>query len=553
MESSWTRGRASLHPHPLMKRFRIRITLEQLWTSLPFFLIVVKGFLFPLPLLDFWWHLKLGEIIVSTRSIPRVDLFSFTAAGKLFIVQNWLAEIVFYLVYRLGGFPMLVFLNAVLMAAALLPIFLICRESTSRLRLAVLATFLTSILFFGNLRPQVFSFILFSMFFWVLEGYRFGRRDKLWLLPLLMVVWVNTHGAFVLGLGLTALYFGCELVRTLANPGATDVLSGAKLRKLGVVLPLSAAATLLNPETWRLYDYVRTVMADQASQKYVMEWQPPRINTLQGGILFFVPFFLVLFVLSYSRVRPGLTDFALVAGFAVFGLTATRNSIWFCMIMAPILVRHIGELDLRAAGEWWRRLIPPESDEQRAKQIARNHWLNFVIAFVMVFVVVIVSPWIRPALYHTSLLEAPTPVRAMDFIERRGLQGNIFHPQILGDYLIWRLYPRQRSCFDGRVHLFGESLVKEFQLIFDDSHWEEKLAPYNIRYLLLSKAPGESEGNKLIQRARDSGNWTVLFEDDISILFARKHDADLNAVFTKPAGTGGCVTMSSIGRLAFRS
>ena len=504
-----------------MKRFRIRITLEQLWTLLPFFLIVVKGFLFPLPLLDFWWHLKLGEIIVSTRSIPRVDLFSFTAAGKLFIVQNWLAEIVFYLVYRLGGFPLLVFLNAVLMAAALLPIFLICRESTSRLRLAVLATFLTSILFFGNLRPQVFSFILFSMFFWVLEGYRFGRRDKLWLLPLLMVVWVNTHGAFVLGLGLTALYFGCELVRTLANPGATDVLSGAKLRKLGVVLLLSAAATLINPETWRLYDYVRTVMADQASQKYVMEWQPPRINTIQGALLFFVPFFLVLFVLSYSRVRPGLTDFALVAGFAVFGLTATRNSIWFCMIMAPVLTRHMGDLDLGAVSEWWRRFSPVPSGEQPVKPAVRYQRLNIVIALVILYIVVIVSPWVHPALYKASLLEAQTPVGAMDYIDQHGLQGNIFHHQVYGDYLIWRLYPRQRSFFDGRVHLFGESFVRDFQMTFADAHWEERLAPFNIRYLLLSKTAGESDGGGIIKDARKSSSWRLLFEDETSILFAR--------------------------------
>src|SRR5512140_2164100 len=107
------------------KRIWDSITLEHLWLGLPLFVIIVKGFLVPLPLLDFWCHFKMCEIIVSTHSIPRTDLLSFTAAGQPYVVQNWLAEVVYYATYRLGGFPLLVFLNTVLLAAALLPVYLL--------------------------------------------------------------------------------------------------------------------------------------------------------------------------------------------------------------------------------------------------------------------------------------------------------------------------------------------------------------------------------------------------------------------------------------------
>src|SRR5216110_1865452 len=81
-----------------------QVSIEHLWLGLPVFALLWKSFLFPLPFLDFWWHLKIGEVIATTRSIPRIDLFSFTAAGQPFIVQNWLAELFYYATYRLGEF-----------------------------------------------------------------------------------------------------------------------------------------------------------------------------------------------------------------------------------------------------------------------------------------------------------------------------------------------------------------------------------------------------------------------------------------------------------------
>src|SRR5262245_61258043 len=101
---------------PAATGFKLKI--EHLWLGLPVFVLLWKAFVFPIPLLDFWWHLKLGEVITTTRSIPRVDLFSFTELGNLYVAQNWLAEAIYYLIYRLGGFPLLVFLNALLVLGA---------------------------------------------------------------------------------------------------------------------------------------------------------------------------------------------------------------------------------------------------------------------------------------------------------------------------------------------------------------------------------------------------------------------------------------------------
>ena len=139
----------------------------------------------------------------------------------------------------------------------------------------------------------------------------------------------------------------------------------------------------------------------------------------------------------------------------------------------------------------------------------------------MLTLVVLVSPWVYPHLgnpaFGNTLWEKTTPVGAMDYIHEHKLRGNIFHPQIYGDYLIWRLWPDQRSFVDGRVHVFEASVIRDYRLAFFDSHWDERLAKYDIRYLLLSK--DEEENHMMTDTARASAGWRALYEDEQSVLF----------------------------------
>jgi hypothetical protein len=499
-------------------------TLKQLWTGLPFFILLLKGFLFPLPLLDFWWHLRMGKVILDTGSIPRVDQFSFTAAGKIFIVQNWLAEILFYLIYKAGGFPLLVFSNALFLICMLIPIFHLCRKVSNSFGASVFSTCLVAVCIPCNMRPQVFSYVMFAIYYWVVLSYCSGKRDWILSLPLLMVLWVNLHGAFVLGLGLVAVILCGESICGLLNDSHQDTLKGQQLAKLAVVFALCLLATLANPEGFGVYRYIFTVTNDPSSRHFVMEWQPPVISSLQGIVQFYIPFFATILVLLLSERRPRLTEMMLYLGFSAFGLTATRNAVWFVVVSAPILARYLPHvhwssvLGPQRLGLQSRATLPVQQNPRREGEHAL---LNFAIAGLALVIAGAQSPWLQKRLHPGSLFDSKTPVGAMDYIERHSLIGNIFHPQAYGDYLIWRLWPKQRSFFDGRVHLFGEPLVRAYQQIYNDTHGEELLGAYGIRYLLLSKVEKEPEGKKLIDRARKSGSWKLLYEDNTSILFEK--------------------------------
>ena len=507
-----------------------KVTIDHLWLAVPIALTAGFGFLLKLRLVDFWWHLKAGEIIVTTRSIPKTDLFSFTAAGHPFILQNWLAEVVYYATYRIGGLALLVALNSMLLLAALLPVYCLCRQATDRLKVAVMSALLPAVLllYFGSVRSQVFSFALFSAFYWVLSNYRSRRRNLLWTLPLMTVLWVNLHGAFVLGLGLIALFLGCELARRIAYGEGSDTLSYVELRKLAFALLLSGAATLANPETYRIYGYIRAVATNPASQELVLEWQPPSINELTGVVLFYGPFFITLLVLLGAGRKPDLLDLVLVLVFSCLGLSAVRNGVWFALIAGPIVARYFPTIDFSAVPSTLQRSRFGKAflnwlDRRRQSPAPIRYRLNRQIAVLMLTIVVLVTPWVYPHLgnpaFGNTLWEKSTPVGAMDYIQQHQLRGNIFHPQVHGDYLIWRLWPDQRSFIDGRVHLFDDSVVRDYRLSFLDTHWAERLERYDIKYLLLSK--DEPENRMMMETAGASQSWLMLYEDSVSVLFER--------------------------------
>jgi hypothetical protein len=488
------------------------------------------GFMHPLRLLDFWWHLKVGEVIATSGHIPRVDLFSFTRAGTTFLHHDWLAEVLYHLVYRAGGPPLEIGFNALLLLLAFAPILHLCLHSSSTVRLASLCSIVAalSLGWHSNVRPQVFSFLLFAWFYWVLWAYLEGWCDRLWTLPLLMVLWVNLHGAYVLGLALMGVVLAGEALRraTLAAQGGAQ--PAAKLAKLALVFLFVLLACTLNPEGPGVFAYVRQLQVDRSVQLFVREWQVPEITDSGDLINFFAPFFFALLLLSYARRRFSPTEFALFLTFAALGLTARRHGIWFTLIVTPMLARHSARLQIpgltHAPRPEARPPALPGSSPQPAAHQALPRLLTWLILVCLLLFTFVLAPWTRPHLgvhrLRPQLLEEGTPVEAMDYIAEQQVVGNIFHPQAYGDYLIWRLWPQQRSFIDGRVHLFDASFWAEYLLTFRDEHWESRLANYDIQYLLLPK--GDQMAGAMISDAHASPNWRVLYEDDKSILFGEQ-------------------------------
>ena len=147
--------------------------------------------------------------------------------------------------------------------------------------------------------------------------------------------------------------------------------------------------------------------------------------------------------------------------------------------------------------------------------------MNFLVLTVAVIILVTQSPWIRPALTGKSLLAEQTPVGVAEFIREQGITGRLFHPQEFGDYLMWRLWPQQKTLVDGRVHLFDLEFLKAYKRALEEPLSTDFMDRWNIEYMILSKLPDGSP-SKIIGSVEASGGWTMIYEDRISVLFAKR-------------------------------
>lgn len=214
---------------------------------------------------DLGWQLATGRWIVQHRAIPATDVLSYTAAGREWIYPA-LSQLILYGSYRLGGYSLLSWLGALACVATVA--FLLRGPAISRV-LAVLAVPLIAARSIP--RAEMFTVVLFAVFLAILWQYHKGGRQRLWILPLLMALWVNLHLGFIAGLGMCAAYVFLELDEALfANDSAAPL---QRLRAAAPWLLATLLATMLNPWGPRIYlAMVRQADILRIHNQWILEW-----------------------------------------------------------------------------------------------------------------------------------------------------------------------------------------------------------------------------------------------------------------------------------------
>ncbi len=496
--------------------FEERLKVVNIYFLLPIFLVLWNTLLDPLRRLDLWWHIKVGEIILASSRIPKTDIFSFTEYGKEFAYPNWLAEIIFFIVLSIGGIEGLVALNTLIVVLTFLVVLKTAFVAKVNPRLFAVFMLVPAISFamYSNLRTQTFAFLFLALFMFVLLSYRLKSKKYIWFLPILMIVWVNIHGSYIIGLSVVAVFLGGESFRYIVRKWTNDhdTLDQSAIVRLGAVLFLVVVATLINPYGGDIYRYVQQVGSDPSSQMFVTEWQPPKITNIQHVVAFYLPFLMTTLIFIYSRSKPDLTEIILFGGFTLFGFTAVRNGIWFTIAMTPIAARHLVHIPVPLIA--YRRHATDSLRPFEAPVTAS-------VLFILVVITVLFSPWVRPhlgvAVLRPSLVDEQIPLEAFAYLEQHGISGRMFHHQDFGDYIIWRLWPQQYTFIDGRVHLFSLDVVHDYLNAIAGREWERIMDKYQISYIFLPK----SDQIPLLAIVQQSSNWRIIFEDRKSVIFQK--------------------------------
>ena len=216
-------------------------------------------------------------------------------------------------------------------------------------RLAALAIILAWLMSINNLiiRTQNWAWIPFAGFCLILAAYAADRCKPrmLLVLPVLMAVWINVHGSFVLGLVLIPIYCAGETLRSLLRQPGAMRLSG--LRWLYFIFLLTGLATFVNPIGLGMFSYVRMMLSDQASLNLVNEWQSPTPRD-PAGFFFFASVAILIAVLGLGRHRPTITDTLLLCAFVWLAWGGQRFVIWFGIVAMPILVQGLSATKVRS-------------------------------------------------------------------------------------------------------------------------------------------------------------------------------------------------------------
>ena len=449
---------------------------------------------------DWWWHLRVGQDIWQSRALPAVDTYSYTRTGQPFVVHEWLFELLTYLGYRAFTYRGLIAgMAAIVMATYLLHYLLLRALGVGRVLAGALLT-VTLVLSFMTitLRPHIFSTLFLSIELWCLYLYRAGHRRAVWVLPPLLLLWVNLHGAWIMGLGTLVLFIVGEWLNARARGEA------AILRPALLALGASLVATLVNPTGPSLLLYPLTFIGGgSATMRYIQEWQPPNFRDTMG--LTFGLCVLLLAVLGLRRPRFDYTLALWAGAFSYLGFSAVRHIPLFALVVIPIIAQ---QLPTRWRGPEW-----PARENLGTGII---NWILLGVVVVTMGVVVLGNP--RAQLGRTPNAEG-YPTVAFEYL-RTHPGGNLLNQDAFGGYLIANL-PGRPVFIDTRVDFYGRDFLEQYIAVTKmQAGWRETLTRYDISLILL---PPDAP---LVVLLRDDPGWRVVVEateeDDTAVLLERR-------------------------------
>lgn len=510
---------------------------------------------------DIFWHLEAGRYFLGGGPLAGEDPFSYTAQGEghRWIEGHWLYQIVLALLYKIGGFNLLILFKAALICGAF---FLLYRFAEGR-RSPLLAPFVFGLAVLAVaerfiVRPETASYLFIAAFIIILEAYR--RKPRVSLLAALVglqLVWVNVQGLFALGLVLIGCYLAGELVRWQINlPYQWYAANPLKDRPFIMLLGagiICVLVCLLNPSGIHgalfPFEQFQMIQGDQNIFRLtIAEFDRPfseRFQPWSVATKFFVGL-LAVSILSFllNFKRWDLTRVLLFLLFLFLGLSARRNIAIFALVAAPLTVINFRQ---------WAAALPLASGMRRTGE-RLVAWRP--VAAVLVALLLCSGIWLAASdqyfikvvgstKFGMGLNSDPYPVAATDLIEEKGLQGPLYNELGFGGYLVHRLYPEHRIFIDGRNELYGKEFYQRYidTLQYPDQ-WYDLAREYDFQLALLNvRSPID---DLLVKTLYGDPDWALIQHDGTSALFARQggtNDAaiaelatDLGALDAPPPG-----------------
>jgi hypothetical protein len=447
---------------------------------------------------DLWGHIKFGKDLWALKALSRFDIYSYTAQGQEWINHEWLAELLMYCMFNVFGSPGLLVGKTMIGLVIITVLSVICfNRKSSPLSYGIVFVMSVSIMSPGFMtRPQLVTFVFTSLFLFVFHLYLERKKNLLWLLPLIMVLWVNNHGGFLIGVGIFPVVVACETFSCLVKKTDRN-----HLRSLILWLVLTEISVLINPYGFKILMFLHESLSVPRS---ISEWGPVGIFDF-SYMRFKILSILVIMSLFVDKKRNRYWEIGVIAITMLYAFLHQRHTPIFAIVAAPFLTERLSEL---------------------GKRIRLGDRIHLLSSYIILNIALIVL--IGYQVSHTAnkyiqtkfnIIVDPNiyPVQAVRFLKENKIAGNILLPFEWGEYVIWKLYPDCKVSIDGRFRtVYPEDVLDDhLRNLNDGSQFMDVIHKYKTDILLVRRSPHFRE---LIESQE---KWIYLYSDQVSFIFLK--------------------------------
>lgn len=456
---------------------------------------------------DTGYHIRAGEFILDTFSIPKQDIFSFLSPPLYWTAHEWLSEVIMALLHRAFGMTGVVIFFSFIIAA----VYYLLLRGIQTYKGNIFLTLLVVLLVVGAsqihwlARPHIFSLFLVVIWYYLLDSYQYRDKNHLYLLPLIMLLWVNLHGGFIAAFILSGIYLFYNLARLFISQGEEKADYKKKAKILGAATFACLLVSLINPYGYHILLFPFRLTSDRILMDNVLEFLSPNFHE---PLIFKYLLLSAIAVLALSGKRLNLIELGLILLFTYMSLYSARYIPLFGIIAAPILTRqaeYMLQSEGRLAGFFKKRAERISPIDASAK--------GYLWPVAAVLAVIILAATGR---VEYGFDEKIKPVAAVEFLKKEHLEGNMFNSDEFGDYIIYIAYPHYKVFIDGRLDMYGSERIKEyFKVARIEAGLYDVLKKHNINWIIFDARSALSQF--LIQR----DDWKLIYADKVANIFLR--------------------------------
>jgi hypothetical protein len=463
---------------------------------------------------DTGWHIRTGEWILAHGRVPTHDLFSYTKAGQPWFAWEWAWDVLFAFIHSVWGLAGVGFASILILGVVAVLLYKLVLQACGN---DVLSFFITTLALLASsshwlARPHLFSWLFFLLYLHLLPKLQKGSRSAFVALPILMVIWVNTHGAFPIGIALLLIAACGGALQGLLLRGESPAMVFARQRRLLACTGLCLAATFVNPYTWRLHRHVFEFLSNSKLLDNIQEYQSLSFRYPPGQffeVMILLALAAALWHLQRGRITPALQTVVWLH----LALLSARNIPLFAIIAAPLVgswlqhvlvalqpVRFVGAVS---------KTICEICEEIKPFERAPRAFVLSTLSLLAIAGLFATGAKGFEAEFNAELF----PVNAIPLAASSPAK-HIFTYDQWGDYLIYRLYPKKLVFIDGRCDFYGMAGAEDAQHILSARYdWKAQLQRFGIDMVLVR--PDAPLGAVL----KLSPDWSMRFDDGKTLVF----------------------------------